>query len=153
MNIHVNGLSVKGHENTVTIKIRTRSGCFHREHSPEAYKVIDEVISQMPPNDICFDLVEHESGPEIIAMIAFGTAGLTLAKSVVDLITAIIKARFEGKKKWDRSSGELLLIVRDTHRTATSTEEVALEIYDNDIVSSKQVKDAIEKVLNKKYKK
>lgn len=36
---------------------------------------------------------EHESGPEIIARLVLGAAGLTIVKSVIDLVTAIINAR------------------------------------------------------------
>lgn len=30
-----------GHGHVVSVKVRVESGCFHREHSPEAYKIID----------------------------------------------------------------------------------------------------------------
>jgi hypothetical protein len=45
------------------------------------------------------EFLEHESGPEILAYLAAATAGLTLAKSVFDLITAIINA-IERREKW-----------------------------------------------------
>lgn len=28
----------------VSIKLRVNSGCFHREHSPQAYEIIDEKL-------------------------------------------------------------------------------------------------------------
>ncbi|OKS84555.1 hypothetical protein [Mucilaginibacter polytrichastri] len=44
--------------------------------------------------------VEHETGPEIIAALALITSSLTLGKSIVDLITTIIKTVSEsGEKK------------------------------------------------------
>ena len=53
----------------VSIKIRITSGCFHREHSPQAYKIIDEGLRDLP-KDVAWE--EHESGPEIIAWAAAG---------------------------------------------------------------------------------
>jgi hypothetical protein len=43
----------------VSIKLRVRSGCFHREHSPHAYKLIDSRLVRLS-RDVEF--VEHESG-------------------------------------------------------------------------------------------
>jgi len=74
----------------VSIKLRVRSGCFHREHSPRAYKLIDSRLARLSPN---VQFIEHESGPELLVFLAVATAGITLTKSVLDLITAIIKAR------------------------------------------------------------
>ena len=89
----------------VSIKIRVRSGCFHRENSPEAFAVIDRKIRGVSNAD--FDYVEHESGPELLVYLAVGTAGLTLAKSLIDLTTTIIKARSEGIKKGDNPLNHL----------------------------------------------
>jgi len=140
-------------EEPVTIKIRVDSGCFHREHSPIAYSLIDQELSRIPEDERRFDFIEHESGPEIIAWIALGTASITLAKSLIDLITAIINARAKGREAGDHPDGKLLLIVRDTHRTDSSTEEFVMEIYDKEMVSSKQVNDAIEKGIQKRNRK
>ncbi len=140
-------------EEPVAIKIRVDFGCFHREHSPIAYSLIDQELSRIPEDERRFDFIEHESGPEIIAWIALGTASITLAKSLIDLITAIINARAKGREAGDRPYGKLLLIVRDTYRTDSSTEEFVMEIYDKEMVSSKQVKDAIEKGIQKRNRK
>ena len=87
-------------EIAVSVKVRITSGCFHREHSPRAYELIDAALSKMSrssPSD-GFSVEEHESGPEILVYLAVTAAGLGLAKSIVELITAIIKARSEGIK-------------------------------------------------------
>lgn len=139
-------------EQSVTIKIRVDTGCFHKEHSPVAYSLIDQAILDIPVDEKRFEIMEHESGPEIIAWMAIGTAGLTFTKSIFDLVTAIINARAKGRERGDRPNGKLLLIVRNTHRTDTSTEEFVMEIYDKEVVSSKQVKAAIERGLQRRTK-
>jgi hypothetical protein len=96
----------------VSIKMRTRSGCFHREHSREAFRLIDNYVRQAQKPDATYQIIEHESGPEILVYLAVTTAGLTLAKSIVDLVTAVIKARSDGIKKGDSPSAPLELIVR-----------------------------------------
>ena len=100
----------------VSIKVRVTYGCFHREHSPVAYGIIDRELDRILQSgeEIDFDLEEHESGPELLVYLALGTAAVTLSKSVIDLVTAIIKARTEGNKKGDRPSESLELIVRST---------------------------------------
>src|ERR1035437_7281134 len=79
-----------GDGHVVSIKVRIESGCFHREHSPEAYKIIDARPRSKPTN---LEIVEHESGPELLLYLAVGTGVLSLAKSVVELVTEIIRAR------------------------------------------------------------
>src|SRR6266542_4804124 len=49
----------------VSIKVRVTSGCFHREHSPQAYALIDQQLYSMPPDE-AFAFEEHESGPEVL---------------------------------------------------------------------------------------
>jgi len=135
----------------VAIKIRAERGCFCRSHSREANRLIDEYIRNNHFHD--YEYHEHESGPEIIAWLALGTAGVTVTKSLIDLVTTIIKACKKGEEKGDNFHGKLLLIVRDTHKTETSTEEFVLEIYDKDIVSSETIQKAIETGVNKKFNK
>ena len=139
------------HAESITIKIRTEHGCFCRNHSRETNRLIDEIFQRN--NSYEFDYHEHESGPEIIAWLALGTAGLTVTKSLIDLITAIINACKEGRKKGDNQGGKLMLIVRDTYRTENSTEEIVLEIYENDLIDSAKVKKAIESGVNNKFNK
>lgn len=137
-------------EVAVSIKVRITSGCFHREHSPHAYELIDRSLDKLTPAD-GFAFVEHESGPEILVYLALGTAGLTLAKSIVDLITAIIKARSEGIQKGDRPSDPLELIVRRVHDGQGFREETVLRIGHRDSVDEakleQRIKDALQKLL------
>lgn len=139
------------HAEPITIKIRAEHGCFCTSHSKETNRLIDEIIRNEYAHE--FDYHEHESGPEIIAWLALGTAGLTVTKSLIDLITAIINACKKGREKGDNHHGKLLLIVRDTHRTNNSTEEVVLEIYDEDLIDSEIVRKAIESGITKKFNK
>jgi hypothetical protein len=78
--------------------VRVTSGCFHREHSPHAFALIDSQLVSVPPG-AGFDFVEHESGPELLLYFALGTGALSLAKSVIDLVVAIIEARREGVQR------------------------------------------------------
>lgn len=135
----------------ITIKIRAEHGCFCRSHSKETNRLIDEIVRNNYSHE--FDYHGHESGPEIIAWLALCTAGLTVTKSLIDLITAIINACKEGRKKGDGNNGKLLLIIRDTHRTENSTEEIIFEVYDNDLIDSEKVKKVIESGINKKFNK
>ena len=48
-----------------------------------------------------------ETGPELLVYLAVATADITLAKSVIDLITAILKVRSDGVKKGDRPDAPL----------------------------------------------
>lgn len=93
----------------ISIKVRVSSGCFHREHSPHAYGIIDSKLTKLSPEAV-FAFEEHESGPELLVYLAVATAGITLVKSVVDLVTAIIKARSEGIKKGDKPSDPVELM-------------------------------------------
>ncbi len=104
----------------VSIKIRPVSGCYHREHSPIAYRIIDDHLSRLAQNHPDFVFEGHESGPELLAYVA---AGLTLAKSVIDLVTTIIKARREGGRKGDSANAPVEAIVRRMKRDGELREE------------------------------
>jgi hypothetical protein len=132
----------------VSVKVRVTSGCFHREHSPEAYALIDERLGSMP-SDAEFAFEEHESGPELLVLLALATSGLGLAKSIVDLITAIIEARREGVARGDKPSDPIEVIVRRMDGDAFREERV-LRIGQRDGVNRAEietlVKDAIERL-------
>ena len=85
----------------VSMKVRVTSGCFHREHSPQAYRLIDEYLQLHALEDVRWSFQEHESGPELLLYLAVTTAGLSLAAGIINLVTAIIKARADGIKKGD----------------------------------------------------
>jgi hypothetical protein len=135
----------------VSIKVRVVSGCFHREHSPHAYKVIDSELRRLPP-DSGLVLEEHESGPELLVYLAVATAGITLAKSVVDLITTIIKARGEGVRKGDRPADPVELIVRRVDSRREFHEEMVLRVGHKDPVDEKAVEKQVEAALKRLLK-
>jgi hypothetical protein len=110
----------------VSIKIRVSSGCFHREHSRHAYRLIDEYLDAHPSPEISFQ--EHESGPELLVYLSLAAAGISLSANVVNLVTAIIKARSEGIKKGDRPDYPLELIVRGFDEEGHLREEKVLRI-------------------------
>jgi len=130
----------------LSVKLRVVSGCFHREHSPYAYQAIHSHLASSAPD---LEFVEHESGPELLVYVAVATAGLTLAKSVIDLITAIIKARSEGVKKGDRPNDPLELIIRRVEDGTGFHEEIVLRIGHNDPVDSKVIEKQIAEALRK----
>jgi hypothetical protein len=114
-------------EVTVSIKLRVNSGCFHREHSPRAYQIIDERLRALAKADTELAFQEHETGPEVLTYVLLATAGLSLVREVVGLITEVIKARSEGIKKGDHPRDPLHLIVRRVHeREGVRDEEVLL---------------------------
>jgi hypothetical protein len=113
---------------SASLKVRVTSGCFHREHSPHAYTLIDAHLASIPRGDWVFDFVEHESGPEILVSLALATAGVGLVKSVVDLIIAIIQARRTGIDQGDSPSEPVELIARRFDHAGTLREEVVLHI-------------------------
>jgi hypothetical protein len=136
--------SPRENESAVSIKVRVNIGCFHREHSPNAYWLIDQSLSKLSRNQVELAFDEHESGPELLVYLAVAAAGITLAKSVIDLVTTIIKARAEGINTGDRPSAPLELIVRRVDRVGEFREEVVLRIGHTDPVDEK----VIEKRLN-----
>lgn len=130
---------------SVSIKVRVASGCFHREHSPEAYRLIDDYLADADLSDACYRIEEHESGPEILVYLAVATAGLSLAKSVVELITTIIKARSQGIKRGDGPAEPLEVIVRGHTKDGEYTEEKILRIPAGTTITTKQLEDAFPK--------
>jgi hypothetical protein len=129
----------------VSIKVRVTSGCFHREHSPHAYRLIDGYLADTHLSDVQCRFEEHESGPELLVYLALTAAGLGVVKSVVELVTAIIKARSEGIKKGDRPSDPLELIVRGHSKDEEYFEETVLRIPPEHVVTPKQIEDALAK--------
>jgi hypothetical protein len=125
----------------ISIKIRPTGGCFHREHSPIAYRIIDEYLHSHPSGDFVFE--EHESGPELLVYLAFATASMSLAANVINFVTAIIKARKDGVQHGDHRNAPLELIVRGFDEDGKLREERALTIDSLENISE----DLIEKAL------
>ena len=90
-----------GDGQAVSVKVRVTSGCFHREHSPNAYQLIDEYLRLHASEEQHCSFEEHESGPELLVSLALTTAGISLLTGIINLVAAIIKARSDGIKKGD----------------------------------------------------
>jgi hypothetical protein len=131
----------------VSIKIRVGSGCFHREHSPRAYELIDEYLEKIEGHED-FELVGHESGPELLLYVAAITAGISLAKNIIDLIVAILKARSEGIKKGDHPAAPLELIVRRVLKDGEFKEETILRIGHDEVINRKMIEKNLRKSIS-----
>lgn len=137
-------------EVAVSIKVRVSYGCFHREHSPEAYRLIDEHLASVPASERSeFSWLEHESGPELLVYLALTTAGVTLAKSVIDLITAVLKARSKGVERGDRPKDPLEIIVRRVAAREKFEEVIVLRINHGESVDQKAIKSVVEAALQR----
>jgi hypothetical protein len=133
----------------VSIKVRVTSGCFHRDHSPQAYALIDDALHRVPPTDRPFQFLEHESGPEILVYVAAATAGISLAKSVIDLLVAVLKARSEGVKKGDRPAEPLEVVVRRSIDPDRVDEELVVRVGHTDGVKLRDLNKALLTALEK----
>jgi hypothetical protein len=127
----------------VSIKLRIDSGCFCRNCAPEAHRLIEEHRRHAQPEREGTRIVEHESGPEILTYLALTTAGLSLTKSVIDLVVAIVKARSDGKKKGDRSGPPFELIIRRFDQDEKYAEEKILRIPDGQDVDAEKLSQAL----------
>lgn len=96
-----------------------------------------------------FEFEEHESGPELLVYVALATSGITLAKSIIDLVTAIIKARSEGVKKGDGPASPVELIVRRSGQGQVFREEVVLRLDPGDPVNGKMVGKCLSQALKR----
>ena len=136
----------------VSIKIRVSSGCFHREHSPYAYEIIDSQLRKIEGH-VEFGFEEHESGPELLVYVAAASAGISLATSVINLIVTIIKARSEGINKGDHPSDPLELIVRRVHKDGEFKEETILRIGHQETVKTEVIEEHLKKSLSELLRK
>ncbi|MBM4294344.1 MAG: hypothetical protein FJ126_05485 [Deltaproteobacteria bacterium] len=138
-------------EVALSIKARVNLGCFHRQHSPHAYEIIDEYLHSNRVELLNISFEEHESGPEILVYMAVTAAGLQLAASIINLIATIIKARSEGVKRGDSRSAPVDLIVRRMDKDGKFYEEKVLEFRYRDPVDQKvieiKLKEGIAKCL------
>lgn len=133
----------------ISVKVRVTSGCFHREHSPHAYEIIDRHLAKAATPRAEFSFQEHESGPEILVYLAVTTAGLAFAKSVIDLVTTIIKARSESVKKGDRPSDAVEIIVRRVEKNGEFQEEKVLRFGHTDPVDLDKIAQSMNEAATK----
>lgn len=134
-------------EASASIKIRVTSGCFHREHSPHAYVLIDERLRSSRPSNLAF--VEHESGPELLIFVGAVASAFQLAGSVIDLVTAIFQARHDGVESGDVPAEPLELIVRRFDEAGTLREETILRVAKDDPVNRALVGDSLRTALER----
>ncbi|HKJ33291.1 MAG TPA: hypothetical protein VKA34_15755 [Balneolales bacterium] len=132
----------------VSVKVRVTSGCFHREHSPQAYSIIDEIDYPKTENKI----IEHENGPEVIAYIALATASISFLQSTISLITEILKARQQGVSQGDNPNDSLKVIVRGFDKKGRLREEEIVEVHSSDPLDKKTIERTLNKTL-KEFKK
>jgi hypothetical protein len=84
-----------------------------------------------------------------LVYLALATAGASLAKSVIDLIIAIIKARSEGTQRGDHPREPLELIVRRTEDGGKCREQIVLRIGHEESVDDKRIQGELVKALRK----
>lgn len=118
----------------ISVKIKVLNGCFHREHSPHAYQIIDQYLMNLNKKE--FDFIEHESGPEIIAFVNSVTA-------IINFISAVIKAKVEGMRKGDRHDNPVEVILRRTESENEFIEEVIIKAHDVEKVNDLLIKNAL----------
>ena len=97
-----------------------------------------------------YKIIEHETGPEILVLIA---AGVGLVTKVVELVTAIIKARSEGIKRGDHHRDPLELIVRGYKEDGKFFQETVLRISPESDMTPKQIETALKKGIAAKKSK
>jgi hypothetical protein len=131
-------------EVSVSLKVRVVSGCFHREHSPHAYSLIDKQLASRVVRQSQYTFIEHESGPELLVYVA---AGITLAGSIIALITAIINARSVGIRKGDRPSDPLEVIVRRVGDGDNFVEETVLRVGHTDSIRRSEIEARLEDAI------
>lgn len=131
---------------SVSIKVRIASGCYHREHSPRAYKIIDKALYASTGQRDEFVFIEHESGPEILTIVA---TGLSIVASVTAIVAVIINARSKGIKEGDHPSHPLELIVRRADDNSGLKEETILRIPCTQEVSQQQIAEVLHSAVNR----
>ena len=141
----------------ISIKVRIDTGCYSRGCCPYAFRQIDHKVNQLSRTNTRFVFEEHETGPELLVYLAVTTAGITLAKSLIDLVITIIKARSEGSRHGDRHDDPVTLVVRRLESDEIVAEERILTFHKHDEVSrrvvEKALRDGCEKIVTKKNKK
>jgi hypothetical protein len=118
---------------SVSIKVRVVAGCFHREHSPHAYELIDQQLSPSPD----YEYREHENGPELLTWI---TDGFTIAAAVTPAVIAIVKARRSGVEHGDKPREPIELIVRRVDDADGVREETILRLDNADSIDPDAIK-------------
>jgi hypothetical protein len=95
------------------------------------------------------EVVEHESGPELLVCIG---GALTLAGGIITLVTAIIQARSAGIRKGDHPREPLVLIVRRVDEKNGYHEDIVLRIGHADKVDSGLIEDRLNTSIRELFK-
>ena len=122
-----------------SIKFRILSGCFHRSHSPVAYSLIDQAIAKYGPSIGTIELIEHETGPEMLVRLGLITAGLALATTIVQLVVAILQARIAGLSKGDMKNEPVEVVIRRFKDGDKYEETIILRNAWHQPISSKEI--------------
>ena len=112
----------------VSIKLRVDSGCFCRSCCPEGHRLITDYLRQHPNVEVEARIVEHESGPEILAYINLTAGVASLAAAVVSLVVAVVQARAEGARRGDKRGYPFRLIIRRIDDKQKFEEDIVMEI-------------------------
>jgi hypothetical protein len=133
----------------VSIRVRVFSGCFHREHSSRAFALIDQAMAThgREAGTGGLELVEHETGPELLVALGLAGGGLSLAASLVQLVVAILQARSAGVAKGDQPDEPVELIVRRVLEGGRFEETVVVRARCGDPVRADQIRGLLESAL------
>ena len=132
----------------VSIKVREVGRELDTRDMDQVYETIGRFLEHYR-KDSDFEVIKHESGPEILVYCAVATAGMTLAKSVIDLIAVILKARSDNVKKGHRPLQPVELIVRRTDDSRGISEETVLKLGPAAKVDRKTIEQKLKKPLSK----
>ena len=105
-------------------------------------QIIDKYI-HAHQKDEGISFIEHESGPEVLAYVLVAAGVINLSASVINFITAIIKARSEGIKQGDYPSHPIELIVRGFGKDGKLKDEKILTFHAHDKVDARVIKAAL----------
>jgi len=109
--------------------------------------MIDDYLATCPLDKMQF--MEHESGPEILLWLAAISGGITLTANLINLVTAIIRARSEGIKKGDHPSHPVELVIRQDRKDGEIREEMVLRFGHHEVVESEHIEKALTKTFRK----
>jgi hypothetical protein len=150
----------------ISIKVRVTSGCFCPNCCPAGNRIIDQAVKKyyrkhnngVGRRGRNLHYEHHESGPELITYLAltaaglsFSAAALTLGKSVIELLTAIIKARSEGQRQGDRRHEPMDLLVRGFDPSGKMFDQPVLHIRAGDEPTQKLIAQVLKEGLEKAF--
>jgi len=131
----------------VSIKVRVDSGCYDRGCCPAAYEIIDRELDALRrAGETAFRFEKHESGPEILAYVG---GAVSLAAGIISLVTTIIQARAEGRRKGDRHGDPVTLVVRRMETSDRLLEERLMTFSGHEEVSPEMIEALLTKGIKK----